>query len=879
MNARRRLAWLCALGAACAGEGSRPRGAPVDAGADAPAGPLADDDSDRLGHCAFEAPPPREARPAIAPAAFRAGYATRDLALPLGSPLGGYGARSKVLGGSGSAVDARARRFVTSFVPTAGQHDALRADALALEAGGERVVFVRLDLPVMLDTTLFAVERAAAADGALRGRIVLTASHSHASWAGWPPSLVLVPGMDRPSRALHDLLVPQIAAAVTAALAALEPARVGFAAREDLDPASEVSHDRRASNDDVLGPDGNDFGKAKDPVTWAIRVDRADGSPLAALLSVPLHGTLGGEANPVVSTDAPGAVQRALTAELGYPVLHVQGAAGDVSPDSISGRAACPDEIRCLDYPALEAVGARAVDKLAGLVRDVTTHDALALEVVTRSFPVGKSRVVRRPDGRELYYPPYDPEYVPDGLVQGADGALLAPLDEFNTRAGAALCGTMGGSSFGPIEGTQGVGAYASCADLDRIGEIFLGLFKVKVESFVAPLCETARATATALRLSIGGDAPVLVVTAPGEPTAPFTEYLRGRSPAGRERTLVVGYGQDYAGYLLTAEDWLTGDYEASLNVWGPLEGEQIIDGILEAAALAFTPELEDPEAGASRPPPFVWPGEDPLVATVDDDAGAVPAVLPATLFLPDTVAPLASAQPAPTVERVRGVARLVWAGGDPLVDAPVVTVEREVSPGSFTAFVGATGVAASSREGAVVLTYTPDPLDAAAPDRHLWAASWQPVPPDPLSTSQPGRPYALPLGRYRLVARGTALGSSGPFAYDVSSAPFEVVAASLGAATATRDAAAGGLRVTALLGSAPGLRALRRGVSDAELPLPGPWALELTLAGGGTATATVAAPGGGSGVLVTTAPHAPADVVSIDVRDPSGNGGTIAVE
>ena len=72
-----------------------------------------------------------------------------------------------------------------------------------------------------------------------------------------------------------------------------------------------------------------------------------------------------------------------------------------------------------------------------------------------------------------------------------------------------------------------------------------------------------------------GGD--WLLVGVPGEPTAPFTEYLRARSPAGPDRTLVIGYADEHTGYVLTAEDWLSGGYECSINIWGPREGEEII--------------------------------------------------------------------------------------------------------------------------------------------------------------------------------------------------------------------------------------------------------------------------------------------------------------
>ena len=48
----------------------------------------------------------------------------------------------------------------------------------------------------------------------------------------------------------------------------------------------------------------------------------------------------------------------------------------------------------------------------------------------------------------------------------------------------------------------------------------------------------------------------------------------------------MVGYAQDHEGYLLTVEDWLSGGYEPSINIWGPLQGEYMMEQALKLAAL-----------------------------------------------------------------------------------------------------------------------------------------------------------------------------------------------------------------------------------------------------------------------------------------------------
>jgi neutral ceramidase len=819
-------------------------------------------------HCRFEPAPARDEGPAAAASPVKAGLGSRVLPMPIGAPLGGYGDRVKALGGT--PADARAWRFTKAFVPSVGMHDAPRSDALAIEAGGERFVIVRMDVTLVTENTLFEIEQAAAPDGSLRGRIMIAASHSHAAWAGWQTSLILMPGIDRPRRDLADRIVSATADAVKDAILALEPARVGVAVDPAFDPMDTVSHDRRGENNDILGPDGNTAGKGKDPHVWALRVDRMDGTPLAAVVDLPIHGTVGDSPNPMVSTDIGGAIGRALSAELGYPVLHIQGAAGDISPEFISSRTTCPDETRCLDMPGLEVVGARAATLVAPLVKGIETGDKASLEVVTRTFYEGRAAVVERPDGTKLSYAAPDVE--PDGVLLDMEGRIALPVDEFTTEAGAGLCGDSEAGSFGPLYGASG--PYSSCVDIANANGrgIIFGLFDIPADAPV-PLCDTLRTTATAVRISGTPSGDWLIASIPGEPTAPYAAYLRARSPAGPDRTLVVGYANDHAGYILTAEDWLAGGYEPSTNLWGPLEGEIILDGILEAARIAWTPEREDPEAGTSRFVDWPFPETAPIKPIVTADHGKpAPA---ASVWWPDTKDAVPGA-PAAQVSRAVGAARFAWFGGDPAVDLPEVIIEREAAPGAWAPLLDARGLPASSREGAVVITYTPDPLESPDPARHVYAAVWQPLPPDPFLESRPAAPFSLPLGRYRFRVKGAAVSAMGAGAYDVASDGFEVVAAPLDASsTAVKGAAS--IDVRAMLPAAPGFRALLDGPSDTKLPLPGPWTVTVTFADASTKQVTAQPDASGKATLMMPASEVAA-AASVDVRDEAGNGGALAL-
>lgn len=840
---------------------------PKDAGTDVPETPPLDP-----AHCVFETPPAQAGGGPIEAGAVRAGFGARVLPMPIGAPLGGYGDRLIALGGS-TAPDARARRFTKSFVPSVGLHDAPKAEALAIEAGDERVVLMRVDAPLVNENSVFELEKAIAPDGSMRGRVLVSASHSHAAWAGWQPSLVLMPGIDRPNEHLAQRMIGAMAEAAKAALAALEPAKIGVAVEKAFDPGDSVATDRRGENDAVVGPDGNTAGKGKDPVVWVMRVDRTDGTPLAAVVDLPVHGTVGEGANPLVSTDAPGAIQRAIAAEFGAPVLHFQGAAGDVTPVWATGRAACPDAVRCFDMPGLETLGARAAALVLPLLQGVETGGTAALEVVTRTFAVRRSAEVKRPDGTVLRYAPADPDMTPDGVLFDAAGKAATPIDEFNTDFGAGLCGESGAGSFSPIPGSYGVGPYSSCVDLDGGTGIVFGLFEVE-DDVPLPLCDTLRATATAIRVDGIPSGPFLLVSAPGEPTAPYAAYLRSRSPAGPDRTLLVGYGDDYVGYLLTAEDWLSGGYECSTNVWGPLEGEIVIGGSLAVAAAAWTPEKEDPEEGSSRFVDWKYPPSTPFEALVTKEHGTAAPVTP-SIWWPDTKDPVDPA-PITAVPRAVGAARFVWYGGDPAVDLPEVTVERETAPGRFEPVLDAHGRPASSYEGAAVVTYTPEPLADPAPSKHVYAVLWQPVPPDPYTFAKQLTPYSIPLGKYRFRVKGAALSETGPVTYEIVSDPFDVTAAPLSASSsATKNGAS--IDVTATLPRAPGMRALREGPSDEGVPLPGPWKVTVSFAAA-PAKVVMATPDATGHATVTLTAAEVTDAVSIEVRDPHDDGGVLSL-
>lgn len=76
-----------------------------------------------------------------------------------------------------------------------------------------------------------------------------------------------------------------------------------------------------------LNPDG-----PVDRRIGLIRLEKADGSPMALIANYPIHGTVLGGSFKQVSGDAPGIVSQYVEEKLGVPVLFINGAAGNLAP-------------------------------------------------------------------------------------------------------------------------------------------------------------------------------------------------------------------------------------------------------------------------------------------------------------------------------------------------------------------------------------------------------------------------------------------------------------------------------------------------------------------------------------------------------------------
>lgn len=803
-----------------------------------------------------------------------AGVAEVDIDFPIGAPMGGYSNRCEYLGRSGT-VDNRRNPYTQAWSSSAGIQSRARAQALWINNGDQDFVLLKADVIYAFDALVREVEeRLERATGRpMDGRVVLTSSHTHNAPANYSDSYHFYLGGDRYNEEIFQRFTDSLVGAAIDAFESMEPAAIGIGIEDNWDPDDLVYSDRRGENDTLQVWDDRPAGKYKDPRLWVLRVDTAAGEPMGMFFNFAIHGTVLGSDNAMVSTDASGHIEYAVANRFDSPIViaHLQSSSGDATPRGV-------DE----DYARLESLGELAADSIVALWSETPTNaQPIVMESVTHSVPEGLEDIRVTRDGTvDWYYPPYQMGKEIDGIIYNDDGSIRSPLDEFNAEFGGAFCGYDD-----PLvaAGTIGVNVYPydGCMQVELVSWVIAGVFGLPADSIPLPLPSSTAAMTTAARIGPmdirQADGSTVTDDAffgffPGEVTEMYTEQYRRRAAAeiGAEHVFTVGYAQDHEGYLLIPEDWLVGGYEPNINVWGPLQGEHIMEGNLDMMRTHLLTNLLEPQDPNGEFPDVTYERREIPVHVPDEtaEAGTPVSAFPEDLWIPIDVE--ATAQPEPTLGRAQGVAQFAWYGGDPAVDLPQVVLER-LEGDSWEAVTTASGREVTDTLPDIITAHTPDPLYPwEAAQSHIWWAAWQAVP-------HGGERAGLPTGTYRLHVYGDVYSGAEdtwPFStteYDIASEPFEVVAATLsitgsdGEFWASLDAPSYGYRLIDLDGSSKGTNPVR----DATLS----W----VLADGSLSPTDVA----GEVIEGRTrfVADAPTDAVGLAVSDLHGNSGTLTFE
>jgi neutral ceramidase len=416
------------------------------------------------------------------------------------------------------------------------------------------------------------------------------------------------------------------------------------------------------------------------------------------------------------------------------------------------------------------------------------------------------------------------------------------------------------------------------------MSRLLLAFFRLEEEEIALPL-NGMRTTYTAaahispmpVRKADGTtstDEPALFGFFPGEPVSMYTEQWRRRTrdELGYDNSVLFGYAMDHEGYLLIPEDWLAGGYEPDISFQGPLSGEYLMEQVMAYTGRILGSNTDEPfneSRGAwdypEVPLPTIQPDTTPTAGTkLSNDT------LPEYLWIPDDFT-LDLDIPA-EVPRITGMVQVAWEGGDPGVDNPRVTLQRQDESGAWQDVTSHSGRVINEDHHDFALGHTPDPLfPAEAVQTHRWWTVWQAV-------GHVRDRAGVPEGTYRLHIEGKRyLGedTTWPWStepYTLSSDPFEVVPAEI-------DLALGDGFVTASLqGPEDGYRLVDiDGYSRGANPLRGD--LEVVwLTAQDSITETVAAPAPTDQRTVLSFPP-DATVLGVTITDAYGNTGSIQLD
>ena len=228
---------------------------------------------------------------------FKVGFAKRDVTPTKPTPMWGYGARHAVL--------------------STGVRDSLFAKAVVIDVETERLAIVGLDLGRSPTDAMMVRIRQAIKDSSDIDFLLISGSHTHHG-----PVIELLDEPGKGQSAFDDAvayskeLEAKIIAAINDAAADVRPARIGWGSKSVAMNRNRHSKIEPKPNDTELG---------------VIRLDDADGKPIAIVVNYAAHPTMLDGADLRFSAEWPGQMMKSVEEQLHTNCVFMQGACGDLS--------------------------------------------------------------------------------------------------------------------------------------------------------------------------------------------------------------------------------------------------------------------------------------------------------------------------------------------------------------------------------------------------------------------------------------------------------------------------------------------------------------------------------------------------------------------
>lgn len=447
--------------------------------------------------------------------------------------------------------------------PSLGVERELTATALALDDGQTRVVLLAVDVLFIQDPHIDSVlKRVALRSGTSADQVLINTSHTHLGpmFPGWQRD---TPDQERIQRRYLDCLEETLAGVAAAAVAGLQPARVGYGRG-----AAPIGVNRREKLPDGRVIIGENPSGAVDREVGVLRVDDLSGRTLATIMSAAAHTVSLGPKTTLLSPDYVGPARDIVEAATEAPALFVLGASGNVNPATGigAGGAAQFDDVRRL--------GAMLGGETLKTWAQIRTHHRRGPRSILQSVAALSN---------------WDYESLPEASVaafgcvsrhETLDMAEL-PKREFAVKQveryrGELEAARRDGASRGKLHVYERLAAWAECV-LKAVDET-----RGRVR-------RTLRVWG--LRLNDFG-----LVAVNGEPFAELGIEVKRRSPL--PETMFLGYSNGCLGYLPTPEAFAEGGMEVEESYrnyllpcgftteWGPAVVEHSLGVLGELAAL-----------------------------------------------------------------------------------------------------------------------------------------------------------------------------------------------------------------------------------------------------------------------------------------------------
>src|SRR3954453_17415708 len=486
---------------------------------------------------------------ALAPAAnaqqmsgLEAGAAAADITGRVGTPMFAYTARSYIFSPDPAALQEHAMQMVAdpdtglyakTFEPSVGIHTRLLARAIVLRQAGQKYALAQADLGGLPYALVQEVASRIESTGIDAQHILLSATHSHSSvGAIWPADNngYAFVGGDAFAPRVFDSTAQGVAEGTIAANSRLKPARIGFGVARADGASRNRSFDAFKRNVDIPKDAEGQRAASVDPTVTVLRVDRANGTPMALWSNFAVHPTSFGDGNLLFSGDNAGIAARLAEAAISRGkrsrVVDVwtNGAQGDISPAGES-------DVNWTNTDAAKAdeAGARDAAGIVAAWRDAGNHMDDSMSVGSRSFFFAfDGTSYGGTGGKNEPVSPY-PVLGQGGV--GQDDGTCAPVDDF---AGPGQGQKM------PLIGGPGLAPASVPGSFWRIGRVGIAAYPVELTKQMGQR---------------------------------IREALLKASGGALDRVVISGLTNGYWSYTTTPEEYGYCGYEGSFTLFGREEG------------------------------------------------------------------------------------------------------------------------------------------------------------------------------------------------------------------------------------------------------------------------------------------------------------------